>query len=146
MLPLYQGIYNYFTANSGDNFYTSIGGRLYFESAKSNAIKPYAVWHPVGGEPVDRWFTHVFESPRLQISLWDDGLTGTKPRSSTRILQIAEYCKDFYDLAQDNGLTVSGWSVINFDRDSVQPPILYDEKRNEWLQPLIYEVRLQKAR
>ena len=146
MLPLYQGLYTYFTANSGDNFYTSIGGRFYFMSATSGATKPYAVYHAVGGGPVDRWFTHEFETPRVQISLWDDGLSGTKPRSATRILQVAEYCKAFFDLAQSNGLTVSGWSVINFDRDSVQPGVEYDEKRNEWMQPLIYEVRLQKAR
>jgi len=146
MLPLYQGIYSFFTSNPTDDFYTSIGGRLYFTSAKSDATKPYAVYHPIGGEPVDYWFTHTFETPRIQISLWDDGRSATKPNSSERILQVAEYAKSFFDLCETSGITVSGWSVIKFMRDSVQPPLLFDEERGMWLQPLIYEIMLQQAR
>lgn len=145
MLPLFQGIYAYFAAATTDDFYTSIGGRFYFSSSKSGATKPYAVYHDLGGGPVEYYFSHKFENRRIQISLWDDGLTAINPKSSTRILQVSEYCKDFFDLSQQK-ISVAGWSIIKVTRESSQPPLLYDEKRNEWMQPLIYEILLQKAR
>jgi len=146
MLPLFQGIYTYFAAATTDDFYTSIGGRFYFSSAKSGSVtKPYAVYHDLGGSPVEYYFSHTFESRNIQISLWDDGLTDSKPKSSSRILQVAEYCKEFFDLAE-NSISVSGWSIIKIMRDAAQPPLLFDEKRNEWMQPLRYEILLQKAR
>lgn len=134
--PFFQGLYAYYKA-SGHAFYTLTGGRFYFQTAPPNAAKPYVTVWDIGTDGVDNWFTHQFEEQRIQISIYsnvgDESLT-----------LIGQQAKSLFDNAV---LTVSGWSLISFDRkNEYQPGILYDEESKDWQYPIIYRAKLQRAR
>ena len=110
MNEIFTAIYNKFTTDPLDNFYVSIGGRLYLEKAPQNAVYPYVVYSMITDER-DWMFEEEFEEFTIDFNIW------SQAASADEAGDILGYLKALFD---DCSLTVAGgWRHLLFQRDVV---------------------------
>lgn len=132
MKPLFEGIYNLFTAEPHNDFYNAVSGRLYLQEAPQGAAFPYAVYFLVSGIP-EYWLSGpTFEEPIIQFSLFSDS------ESATEVTDLYTYLTALYD---DCSLIVSGYSAIIFERQDYH--LLRDSIDNIWHYVIEYRGILQ---
>lgn len=132
MKALYEGIYGHFTA-AGNDFYTAIGGRLYLGEAKEGATFPYCVYFSPSGAP-DYWFdNNVFENFDIQFSLFSDAVSPVEVNTNYGYLT---------DLFDDAAITVSGYTVYEFERTFQQ--LMRDPGPARWHYVVQYDVSIYK--
>ena len=111
MNALRTGIFSLFTASS--DFYTDIGGRLFYAAAPDGAELPYAVYFFVSDVDEDS-FTENMKEVYVQFSLFSGD------SSPSNILLMDTHLTAMF---KDKIFTVTGWTVVTMRRISGSGPI-----------------------
>ena len=133
------GIYSKFTTKvSGDyvDFYTDMGGRLYYQQALDNATYPYCVYQFIGNKPKWSMSTvtpHTVEEFMVQFDIYDDKVNG--------LSAIEGYSGHLQDLYDWGDITVSGYTLMKMERMSSIPATEFDDVRHAMT---TYRIKIDK--
>ena len=111
MNALRTGIFSLFTASS--DFYTDIGGRLFYSMAPDGAELPYAVYFFVSDVDEDT-FTENMKEVYVQFSLYSGA------SSPAEILDMDTHLAALF---KDKVFTATGWTVVVMRRQQGNGPI-----------------------
>jgi hypothetical protein len=138
MKVLQQGIYTIVTAAPGgvhNSFYTSIGGRFYFEFAPQDTVFPYCTYHIIH-DTYDYTFTDNMEDMIIQFSIF------SSTSSSSEVMDIFEYLKTLFDW-KDGSLSVTGYRTVRVERLFATTDWVSEESL--WFQVVQYRILLIKT-
>jgi len=116
-----------FNATPHNNFYTSIGSRLYNTQAPQNAIFPFAVFTIVSN--INEFtFTTSFENTLVQFSLFSTS------ESVQEVKDMFSHCKILFDWCE---LSVSGYDFLYMRREN---SYLTKDDRPAWQRIVEYRI------
>ena len=136
----YAGLSTWWTAQSADNFYIGIGGRLRNNIGRQNEQTPYAVLTQIDGLP------EFFQDGNYDEVAYLDFQLDIYSLTHLEVLTLSIYAMALFDNAT---FAVTGWSILNFERTRmvlmpIETPEDVDHAYHRYL--LEYKVTLQKAR
>lgn len=132
MKELFAGIWSLF--NATNTFKTAIGGRMYPGEAPQEPAFPYAVYSLVSDIP-DFDFTDDHADIQVQFAIYSEQ---TSPSESFDLFALL---KTLFDDARP---TVTGWTVLSFQRSRAQ--LDRDTEMKTWGYIVEYDILLERRR
>ena len=115
---------------SNNDFYTSIGGRLYNTQAPQNAVFPFAVFTEIS-DVNEYTFTTSFENVLVQFSLF------STEESVSEVRDMFTYCKSLFDWCS---LSITGYAFLYMRREGTH---LTKDDRPAWQRIIEYRVQFE---
>ena len=132
MKVLFSAIKTRFDATPND-FYTAMGGRLYFYEAEQGATYPYCVYQMISDAPEYYFNDERFEDFLIQFSIFDND------QSAVGITDDYEALKTHFD---DVSLSVTGYTNVVFEREGAR--LVRNPTDNVWQYSADYRVMCEK--
>ena len=140
MDAFYAGLYSWWATQTANAFYTGIGGRMRNNLARQDETKPYCVVTQIDGLP--EYFQDGDYDALEYIEIQFDIYSETN-------LEVLALSKKFMTLFDTATFSVSGWSLLEFERFRgllmpVEDGIDLDHPLERYL--LQYRATLQRTR
>lgn len=132
MNNLYSAIYSYFIAEPHNDFYTAIGGRLFYGEAPQEGATPYAVFFGITAMPGDT-FGETIDDISIQFNCYSGN------SSSIEVGELLEKCRALFDKAD---LEVSGNRDVQLFREMSTPPW---KNGGTWVSSIEFKLLMQEA-
>lgn len=131
MNELFKSIYSYFIAEPHNDFYTAVGGRLYYGEAPQECARPYAVFFGVSSVPDDT-FSEELDDISVQFNCYS---ANNSPIEAGELLQT---CRAVFDKAE---LIVVGSRDVQLFREFSTPPW---KNGDTWVVSIEFSILIQE--
>ena len=136
MNSLFTAIYDHFKAIPYSGLYANIGGRLYLNVSPQGATFPHCVYFIVSDyDALD--YSDETEEISIQFNIFSE------KNSAAEAGNLLEDLKSMFDGCD---ISVSGWHVLNFQRNFVIPNNDFSQKPFVHGYSVEYDVLLEKLR
>ena len=136
MLVVSKGIMDKFSATDGGGahnaFWLSVAGKLFNGQAPQGTTAPYVVLETPSDEPEYMIAPNQFEILDIQFSIYSDNRS---------VVEVETIFNNLIALYDDAALTISGWTVIKFERGIAN---VFPDEAGRWQKVVEYNLLINK--